>query len=74
MALLPINVFPWLCSGMAFKNRDETMRTRVNTDPHSPETFRINGPASNFDPFYAAFNVKEGDKMYLKPEERAKIW
>lgn len=56
------------------KNRDETMRTRVNTDPHSPETFRINGPASNFDPFYAAFNVKEGDKMYLKPEERAKIW
>ena len=56
------------------KNRDETMRTRVNTDPHSPETFRINGPASNFDPFYSAFNVKEGDKMYLKPEERAKIW
>lgn len=56
------------------KNRDETMRTRVNTDPHSPETFRINGPASNFDPFYAAFQVKEGDKMYLKPEERAKIW
>ncbi len=55
-------------------NRDETMRTRVNTDPHSPEMYRINGPASNFDPFYAAFNVKEGDKMYLKPEERAKIW
>lgn len=56
------------------KNRDETLRTRITTDPHSPEMFRINGPASNFDPFYAAFDVKEGDKMYIKPEERAKIW
>lgn len=56
------------------KNRDETLRTRVNTDPHSPEMFRINGPASNFDPFYSAFQVKEGDKMYIKPEERARIW
>lgn len=56
------------------KNRDETLRTRITTDPHSPEMFRINGPASNFDPFYAAFAVKEGDKMYIKPEERAKIW
>lgn len=56
------------------KNRDETLRTRITTDPHSPEMFRINGPASNFDPFYAAFNVKEGDKMYIQPGERAKIW
>jgi putative endopeptidase len=55
-------------------NRDETMRSRITTDPHSPETFRVNGPASNFDPFYAAFGLKEGDKMYLKPEQRAKIW
>jgi putative endopeptidase len=28
----------------------------------------------NFDPFYAAFNIKEGDAMYLKPEQRARIW
>jgi putative endopeptidase len=56
------------------KNRDEILRTRINTDPHSPETFRVNGPSSNFDPFYLAFNIKEGDKMYLKPEERAHIW
>jgi putative endopeptidase len=56
------------------KNRDETMRTRVNTDPHSPEMYRVNGPASNFDPFYTAFNIKEGDKMYIKPENRARIW
>ena len=55
-------------------NRDETMRSRIMTDPHSPEMFRVNGPAMNFSPFYTAFDVKEGDKMYLAPEKRAKIW
>jgi putative endopeptidase len=56
------------------KSRDEQMRMRLNVDPHSPEMFRVNGPLSNFEPFYAAFNVKEGDKLYLKPESRARIW
>lgn len=56
------------------KDRDESIRVRIKTDPHSPEMFRVNGPAMNFDPFYKAFDVKEGDKMYIKPEERAKIW
>lgn len=55
-------------------NRDESMRSRIMTDPHSPEMFRVNGPAMNFSPFYTAFDVKEGDKMYLAPEKRAKIW
>jgi putative endopeptidase len=56
------------------KNTDEILRTRITTDPHSPEMYRVNGPLSNFDPFYAAFNVKEGDKMYIKPEQRSRIW
>lgn len=56
------------------KNRDETMRSRINVDPHSPEMFRVNGPAANFDPFYAAFGIKEGDKLYIAPENRARIW
>lgn len=56
------------------KSRDENLRTRITTDPHSPEMYRVNGPASNFDPFYAAFGVKEGDKMYIAPEKRARIW
>jgi putative endopeptidase len=56
------------------KNRDETMRMRLNVDPHSPETFRVNGSLSNFDPFYTAFNVKEEAKLYIKPENRARIW
>ena len=56
------------------KRRDETVRVLINTDPHSPDIHRVNGVLMNFAPFYTAFNVKEGDKMYLKPEERAKIW
>jgi putative endopeptidase len=56
------------------KNRDEILRTRINTDPHSPEMFRVNGPASNFDPFYAAFDIQPSDKMYIRPEDRARIW
>lgn len=56
------------------KSRDENMRARLNTDPHSPEMYRVNGPASNFTPFYTAFGVKEGDKMFKKPDERIKIW
>ncbi len=56
------------------KSRDENIRTQLLTDPHSPEKFRVNGPLVHFDPFYAAFNVKEGDSMYIKPENRARIW
>ena len=56
------------------KNTDETMRSRITTDPHSPEMFRVNGPAMNFDPFYAAFNIKEGAQLFVAPDKRAKIW
>ena len=56
------------------KNRDETVRMYVNVDPHSPAKYRVNGPLSNFDPFYNAFGVKNTDKMFIKPENRAKIW
>ncbi len=56
------------------KQRDEVIRVRVTTDPHSPEMYRVNGPAANFDPFYNAFGVKKGDKMFINPENRSKIW
>ncbi|PMD98140.1 peptidase M13 [Siphonobacter sp. BAB-5405] len=56
------------------KTRDEALRLRVNTDPHSPGEFRTNGPLSNFEPFYEAFGVKPGDKMYRPDDIRAKIW
>ena len=56
------------------KYRDETLRTQVLTDPHSPGMFRANGPLTNFPPFYEAFNVKEGDKMFRPDSSRVKIW
>ena len=47
---------------------------QVKTDPHSPGYFRSFGPLVNTDAFYDAFNVKPGDKLYKKPEDRIKIW
>lgn len=49
-------------------------KTAALTDPHSPADTRINGPLSNFEPFYKAFGVKKGDKLYREPKSRAKIW
>lgn len=57
-----------------WKDREENMRTRLLTDPHSPEMFRINGPLSNFDPFYSAFHIKETDSMFIPKEKRIRIW
>ncbi|HTF21199.1 MAG TPA: M13 family metallopeptidase [Chryseolinea sp.] len=56
------------------KQRDEALRTQLNTDPHAPTMYRANAPLSNFDPFYDAFGLKEGDKMFKPKEERVKIW
>jgi putative endopeptidase len=53
---------------------DEEAAKRLVTDPHSPGIFRCNGPLSNFEPFYKAFDVKETNKMYRPMEERAVIW
>ncbi len=47
---------------------------QVKTDPHTPGYFRSFGPLVNIDAWYDAFDVKEGDKLYKKPEERIKIW
>lgn len=56
------------------KMRDEALRTRIKTDPHSPGMYRATQPLVNMEVFYKAFDIKEGDAMYLKPEERVKIW
>ena len=56
------------------KARNEETKRRLTVDPHSPPKFRANGAAVNVPAFYAAFDVKEGDGMYLPPEERVKIW
>lgn len=56
------------------KLKPETERYFANVNPHSPGRFRVNGPLSNFTPFYNAFNVQAGDKMYLPEDKRIKIW
>ncbi len=54
--------------------RDEEQRRRLVVDPHSPGRLRCNGPLSNMPEFYAAFNIKEGDKMWRPVDNRARIW
>lgn len=56
------------------KTTDEFMRNYVNTNPHSPAKWRVNGPLMNFTPFYKAFNVQPGDKMYKPENERIVVW
>ena len=47
---------------------------RLATDPHSPAEFRCNGVLRNLPEFYAAFGVKEGDKLWLPADQRVRIW
>ncbi|MTG96692.1 MULTISPECIES: M13 family metallopeptidase [Myroides] len=56
------------------KARDEAIKNQVKTDPHAPGHYRAYVPLQNVDAFYQAFDIKEGDKLYIKPEERVKIW
>lgn len=56
------------------KIRDELMVAVLMGDPHSPDKCRTNGALQNQIGFYTAFDVKEGDKMYLPPALRVKIW
>ena len=56
------------------KFRDDALRQLVVSDPHSPAEYRINGIVPNVDAWYQAFDVKPGDKMYLPPEARVRIW
>ncbi|MGL4689803.1 MAG: M13-type metalloendopeptidase, partial [Leuconostoc mesenteroides] len=44
------------------------------SDPHGPAKLRVNIQVKNFDDFFATFNVKQGDNMWLDPQERVQIW
>ncbi|HEY8023790.1 MAG TPA: M13-type metalloendopeptidase [Burkholderiaceae bacterium] len=56
------------------KTRDNAAIVRIKTDPHSPPQFRGNGTVKNQPGFYSAFGVKEGDAMYLPPDQRVIMW
>ncbi|MBA3970599.1 MAG: M13 family metallopeptidase [Bacteroidetes bacterium] len=53
---------------------DASLAKQIMSDVHSPAEFRINGPLSDIDEFYKAFNIKKGDKMYRDENVRVKIW
>ena len=54
--------------------RDKHLINQVKTDPHTPQFIRAYAPLVNVDAWYKAFDVKKGDKLYKKPEERVRIW
>ncbi|WP_211241391.1 M13 family metallopeptidase [Pseudonocardia spinosispora] len=56
------------------KSRDEATRQQLLADEHSPVKFRTNGPVSNADPFYQAFDLHPGDKLYRPDTERVRLW
>lgn len=56
------------------KYREDELIRRLVIDPHSPSSFRANGPISNLDAFYEAFSVKAGDKLFKPKAERIQIW
>jgi putative endopeptidase len=57
-----------------YKIRDDAARQRIVSDPHAPAGARVAIPLQNVDAWYAAFNVQRGDKLYLAPTARVKIW
>ncbi len=54
--------------------RPEFEKMQVLTDPHSPGLFRINGPLSNFEPFYEAYGLTKTDKLYRLAKDREMVW
>jgi predicted metalloendopeptidase len=56
------------------KQRPEYLTEMLVSDPHSPSRYRVIGALRNMPEFYAAFDVKEGDAMYLPDDERVTIW
>ncbi|MGA0602559.1 M13 family metallopeptidase [Caulobacter sp. KR2-114] len=56
------------------KAREDALRRQLVSDPHSPRQYRVDGVVRNLDAWYAAFDVKPGDKLYLPPDRRVRIW
>jgi putative endopeptidase len=56
------------------KSRDEDTKLRLNTDPHSPARYRVDGPLSNLSEFQKAFNIPDGSAMVRPADKRVNIW
>jgi putative endopeptidase len=60
--------------GWLGQDRQESLSSQILTNPHSPGFMRVNGPFTDVPEFYEAFHIKKGDKMWLDPDKRVKIW
>jgi putative endopeptidase len=58
----------------AVKRRDERLLQLLSSDPHAPAEWRANSPAMDVDGFHEAFGTRPGDRMYLPPEDRLRVW
>ena len=67
-------VFLGYAQSWRYKYRDESLRHQINTDPHSPRMYRVNGVVRNVPEFYEAFDIAATDALYLPQDERVKIW
>ena len=56
------------------KERPDALHQQLVTDPHSPPQERVNAVVRNVDAWYTAFDIKPGDKLYVAPQDRVKIW
>ena len=60
--------------GWLDQDRKESLSSQILTNEHAPAFMRVNGPFTDVPEFYEAFHIKKGDKMWLDPEKRVKIW
>jgi putative endopeptidase len=60
--------------GWLGQERKEALSSQILTNEHSPGFMRVNGPFTDVPEFYEAFHIKKGDKMWLDPDKRVKIW
>ena len=67
-------VFLGWAQGWAGKATPEEIKRLTISDPHSYRKYRVNGVVRNIDAWYAAFGVKPGNKYYIEPDERVRIW
>ncbi len=56
------------------KIRPDALRQQLVSDPHSPETARVNQVVRNVDAWYSAWRIEPGDPLYLPPDQRVRIW
>ena len=60
--------------GWMVNERPESIAIQVKSNEHCPAKFRVNGPLSDMPEFYSAYNVKQGDPMWLPDSLRVNIW